>query len=572
MAPHSDNRLHFTTNLEQGYYFDKGITVASGTISSQNKANLSLQTSQTTQVTVLQANGNVGFGIETPEEKLHVNGAIRGDQSGALRISTGNGFVDVGPQDANWSHFKTDRPGYHFDKGITVKSGLIGSANTNLSLQTAGTTQVTVLQENGNVGIGIDKPQAKLDVAQTLRITQADNYVEMAPHSDNRLHFTTNLEQGYYFDKGITVASGTISSQNNANLSLQTTGTTRLTLLQENGNVGIGIDQPQAKLDVAETFRITQADNYVEMAPQPDKRLHFTTNLGEGYYFDKGISVASGTISSQNNANLSLQTTGTTRLTLLQENGNVGIGTENPLARLHIQGAEPIDATGRISSDRTTVTGTQTAFQTELHVGDTIVANGQARIITVINTNRSLTINAPFEPDLEDTTFTYQQPIARLADNQGTTQLIVTSQDDNTIIGATKANAKLQIEGNVTVNGNLGYQGRFFQSSSRELKENITTLSSQEVNEILKGLNAVKFSYKADPEKNMQVGFISEEVPDVLVSPDKKAISNLEIVAILTEAVKEHRKTIRLLTKVVKEQEQKIERLTEKINALEQGN
>jgi uncharacterized coiled-coil protein SlyX len=70
----------------------------------------------------------------------------------------------------------------------------------------------------------------------------------------------------------------------------------------------------------------------------------------------------------------------------------------------------------------------------------------------------------------------------------------------------------------------------------------------------------------------MQVGFISEEVPDVLVSPDKKAISNLEIVAILTEAVKEHRKTIRLLTKVVKEQEQKIERLTEKIDALEQGN
>ena len=95
-----------------------------------------------------------------------------GSLNGALRIDTGNGYVDIGPKNTVWSHFYTDRPRYYFNKGITVDTGLIGSYNENLYLQTSGTTRLTILNSNGNVGIGTTNPQAKLDIRNSGEIIQ----------------------------------------------------------------------------------------------------------------------------------------------------------------------------------------------------------------------------------------------------------------------------------------------------------------------------------------------------------------------------------------------------------------
>jgi len=46
-------------------------------------------------------NAKLGIGTATPNEILEVAGSVRGNQSGALRISTGNGYVDVGPSAGN---------------------------------------------------------------------------------------------------------------------------------------------------------------------------------------------------------------------------------------------------------------------------------------------------------------------------------------------------------------------------------------------------------------------------------------------------------------------------------------
>jgi len=113
--------------------------------------------------------GNVGIGTTSPAEKLHVNGSVRGNQAGALRISTGSGYVDIGPKNTGWSHFYTDRPRYWFSTGLTVETGNIGSYDENLSLQTAGTTRITALSSNGNVGIGTTSPAQKLHIIGTIR-------------------------------------------------------------------------------------------------------------------------------------------------------------------------------------------------------------------------------------------------------------------------------------------------------------------------------------------------------------------------------------------------------------------
>lgn len=122
-------------------------------------------------------NGEVGIGVTDPLEKLHVNGNVRGNQSGALRISTGNGYVDIGPKNASWSHFYTDRARYFFDKEIRVDQGMIGSYDENLQLRTSGTTRIFASNTSGAVGIGTTSPASGylLDVNGAIKATDGNS-------------------------------------------------------------------------------------------------------------------------------------------------------------------------------------------------------------------------------------------------------------------------------------------------------------------------------------------------------------------------------------------------------------
>jgi hypothetical protein len=100
-------------------------------------------------------------------------------------------------------------------------------------------------------------------------------------------------------------------------------------------------------------------------------------------------------------------------------------------------------------------------------------------------------------------------------------------------------------------NGNLEIKGALQQGSSRTLKKNISELSSQEAMKTLAGLNPVKFRYKADTQKANHVGFIAEDVPDLVATPDRKGLNSMDIVGVLTKAVQEQQKTILDLSKKV---------------------
>ena len=90
--------------------------------------------------------------------------------------------------------------------------------------------------------------------------------------------------------------------------------------------------------------------------------------------------------------------------------------------------------------------------------------------------------------------------------------------------------------------------GNFVESSSREIKENIVDLSSQEALEVLEHLSPVKFNYKVDDAEKAHIGFIAEDVPRSVASSDGKGISLTDIVSVLTRAVKEQQKTINTLS------------------------
>jgi hypothetical protein len=79
--------------------------------------------------------------------------------------------------------------------------------------------------------------------------------------------------------------------------------------------------------------------------------------------------------------------------------------------------------------------------------------------------------------------------------------------------------------------------------SSRELKENINELALNEAVDALKKLKPVKFHYKKKPDENL--GFISEDVPDLVATKSRKSLNTMDIVAVLTRVVQEQQEVIR---------------------------
>jgi hypothetical protein len=101
--------------------------------------------------------------------------------------------------------------------------------------------------------------------------------------------------------------------------------------------------------------------------------------------------------------------------------------------------------------------------------------------------------------------------------------------------------------------------GVWTNASSREYKDDIEALSSQEAFNTLEGLNPVKFAYKADRTER-HVGFIAEEAPELIATKDRKGLSPMDIVAVLTKVVQEQGKTIKELSSEVKELKRELKR------------
>jgi len=116
-------------------------------------------------------------------------------------------------------------------------------------------------------------------------------------------------------------------------------------------------------------------------------------------------------------------------------------------------------------------------------------------------------------------------------------------------IGTQTPSYPLHMAGGAYTNGSS-----WVDASSREYKENIESLDSREALMTLASLDPVKFNYKSDTSEK-HVGFIAEDVPELVATKDRKGLSPMDIVAVLT--------------KVVQELKARNERLEQRILALE---
>lgn len=167
IGPKNTSFAHLLTD-RPNFIFNKSI-YSLGSFSSYSTNNLNLQTNGVNRMTILTSNGNVGVGTANPQTTLHVNGDVRGNQSGALRINSGNGYIDVGPRNTGWAHIYTDRSKFIFNKSVYTFGGFSSYSTRNLYLQTNGSTRMTIQKSNGNVGINTTTPDYRLDVNGIIR-------------------------------------------------------------------------------------------------------------------------------------------------------------------------------------------------------------------------------------------------------------------------------------------------------------------------------------------------------------------------------------------------------------------
>jgi hypothetical protein len=94
----------------------------------------------------------------------------------------------------------------------------------------------------------------------------------------------------------------------------------------------------------------------------------------------------------------------------------------------------------------------------------------------------------------------------------------------------------------------LDAAGVWQNGSSRDLKTDVQPLGLDEARAALLALSPVKYAAQVDPAER-HLGFIAEDVPDLVASRDRKSLSPMDIVAVLTRMVQEQQATIAELTR-----------------------
>lgn len=125
--------------------------------------------------------------------------------------------------------------------------------------------------------------------------------------------------------------------------------------------------------------------------------------------------------------------------------------------------------------------------------------------------------------------------------------------DSNGYVGIGTRNPEYLIDtGYAYCNGNT-----WVNASSREYKEDIKELTRDEAMDTLEGLKPVNFRFKKDPE-DRHLGFISEDVPELVATRDRKGMSPMDVVAVLTKVVQEQQKAISELSKEMADLKKKL--------------
>jgi hypothetical protein len=271
---------------------------------------------------------NVGIGTTNPLNKLHVAGGLRVD---TLTGVNGSGIVT---HNANGVIYGLRFSGSAND--VLLGNGTFGSLGTGGGANFWSANGNHIYNNNtGNVGVGTTTPQSRFHAHGTSWFT-GDN-TPLPAVAGKGIAIGQSGENGYIF-------SFDYSSFTPKNLLLQSPG----------GNVGIGTASPSFTVDIkTPTFgggTRTISDGAANFIVQT---IGGTNSWARYYMRSTNRSWFIGTSQNFNGDQLYIndETAGQTRM-VINTVGNVGIGTTNPLVKLHINGAGAVESSVQSTNER----------------------------------------------------------------------------------------------------------------------------------------------------------------------------------------------------------------------------
>jgi hypothetical protein len=429
----------------------------------------------------------------------------------------------------------TTSPGYTLDVNGTAR---ITTSITTGALYSTNITSTNIVSTN--ISSGTLNLSTGLTSA-SAQVTNANITTATIPTLLNTNAVSTNVSSGTLnLSTGLTTASAQVTNANISTATISTLLNTNLTagiarittnlaaignsntvgaIITTGGNVGIGTNNPGERLDVRGNLRVGSSTigNYISFhgtfGDEPDNYNH--TYIGERIYsgtenselllfkgndtsglsgpdnirllaanlrFDTYTSVLSGSFET-------VAAGGTTRM-LIDQNGNVGIGTISPSNTLDVSG------TARITTSITT----GALYSTNITSTNVVSTNVSS---ATLNLSTSL-----------------------LALGNSNTVGSIFTTGGNVGIGTTAPSGMLHLNGAAlfTSTGNLTCTGditSFGSLSDSRLKKNIESISTEQAIEIVSQLRSVTFDWRDDifnesKRNTSDVGFIAQEVESIV--------------------------------------------------------
>ena len=258
----------------------------------------------------IQADGKVGIGTTTPSSKLHVygNDTVSSLPNIAAQFSaTGTGGLAIGDENGTDPYL-----------GLLV-------ATDSFHIKTGGNNTRLTIKSDGKVGIGTTAPGKLL----TLSSANAQLMLNESDQSSGSQNWLFNAEGGTLYFQTLGGTAGSVSSGSTW-MQVVRSGTAISSVSIPSGNVGIGTTDPGA-------VRL-----YVLTPNSGNLAAEFRNSHATGSY---GVVIKAG--SSSSNYSLDCRDKDSNVLMRVRGDGNVGIGTTAPGAKLEVNGNVSLTSAGQ---------------------------------------------------------------------------------------------------------------------------------------------------------------------------------------------------------------------------------
>ena len=111
--------------------------------------------------------------------------------------------------------------------------------------------------------------------------------------------------------------------------------------------------------------------------------------------------------------------------------------------------------------------------------------------------------------------------------------------------------------------------GVWMNASSRALKQDIEPITSEQARDTVRGLQPVGYRYKSELDEHY-VGFIAEDVPELVATRNRKGLAPMDIVGVLTKVVQDQDQKLDRQQRELDQQRQLNAELFERLLKLEQ--